>query len=119
MTRSDNRQTLADRAARTAEQIEDWEPDEDTRTFAEDFAATDFGAEINADGIVRDAWIVIQPGSPRVEFSPHLGPSDAWGTVTVYDDGEKHTTHVNPCEGMEWAADEVRSQFRHAGEVDL
>ena len=119
MTRSDNRQTLADRAARTAERIESWEPSDETRSFVEDFAATDFGAEINGDGIVRDAWIVLQPGSPRVEFSPHLGPSDAWGTVTVYDDGEKHTTHVNPCEGMEWAAEEVRSQFRHTGEVDL
>ena len=119
MTRDDDRQTLAEQAARHAENIEDWEPDEDTRTFFEDFGATDFGAEIDGNCVVRDAWIVLQPGSPRVEFSPDLSTRERWGTVTVYADGDKHTTHVNPCEGMEWAADEVRSNYRHADRVEL
>ena len=119
MTRDDNRQTLGEQAARYAENIESWEPDEDTRTFFEDFAAVEFGAEINGSGVIRDAWIVIQPSSPRVEFEPNLGPKDGWGTLTVYEGGDHHTTHVNPCEGMEWAAEEIRTNYRHAGEVEI
>ena len=119
MTRDDDRQTLAKQAARHAENIEDWEPDEGTRTFAEDFGATDFGAEIGGDGTIRDAWIVTQPGSPRVEFSPDLSDRERWGTLTAYADGNKHRTHVNDCEGMDWAAEEVRSNFRHVDGVEL
>jgi len=119
MTRDENRQTLAQQAAQHAENIEGWEPDEDTRTFFEDFAATGYGAEIDGDGFVREAWIVIQPSSPRVEFSPDLSSRERWGTLTAYDDGDRHRTHVNPCEGMDWAAEEVRSNFRHVGGVEL
>ena len=119
MTRDDDRQTLAEQAARHAENIEDWEPGEDTRTFFEDFGATDFGAEIDGDGTIRDAWIVIQPSSPRVEFSPHLSDREWWGTLTAYDNGNKHRTHVNDCVGMDWAAEEVRSNFRHVDGVEL
>jgi len=119
MTRDDDRQTLAEQAARHAENIEDWEPDEDTRTFFEDFGATNYGAEIDGDGTIRDAWIVINNSSPRVEFSPDLSNRCRWGTLTAYADGNKHRTHVTPCEGMDWAAEEVRTQFRHAGEVEL
>jgi len=108
MTQDTDTPTLGEQAARMAEQLEDWEPTGEDRLM-EDFAATGMGAEVGTNGAVRDAWIVLQPGSPRMEFSA-IGSGDG-GALTLYDNGDRHRTHVNPCPAVDRARELLRLQY--------
>ena len=78
---------LADRAARTAERLEEYSRADDG-PIMQYLAATGTEATISGSGIVTDAWIVIQPSSPRVEFRP-------WGaSIRVYDNGDDFTRAI-------------------------
>lgn len=75
---------LADAAATTAERLESYDRTDDG-AITEYLAATGTEATISGTGVVTDAWIVVQPACPRVEFHP-------WGaSVKTYADGDEFT----------------------------
>jgi hypothetical protein len=78
---------LADRAARTAEKLEEYSRADDG-PIMQYLAATGTEATINDGGFVKDAWIVVQPSCPRVEFHP------LDSAVKTYADGDDFTRSI-------------------------
>lgn len=105
MTQSHDR-TLGKEAAGWATEIEAWPDDYDeSRGFLEDFGADDVKAEITASGTLTSAYVVIQPSSPRVQFEPYVG------TVTLFENGDRLTTHVGPCAARNQMCDYLAHHF--------
>jgi len=104
MTQDQDR-TLGHHAASKAKDLEAWTYDEDSRGLMEDFAATGMTAEVGTNGTLTSAYIVLQPGSPRMEFEPFRG------VLRFYDNGDRHTTHVGECEARDHAADLLAEHF--------
>ena len=105
---------LADRAARTAERLEAYDRQDDG-PIMEYLAATGTRATVAGNGTVTDAWIVIQPGSPCVEFHP-------WdGTIRVAHDGEDFTRAIFPDEAMRAveAAEEILALTYNGLEIEV
>jgi len=105
---------LADRAARTAERLEAYDRRDDG-PIMEYLAATGTGATVAGNGTVTDAWIVIQPGSPRGEFHP-------WdGTIRVAHGGEDFTRSISPGEAMRAveAAEEILALTYNGLEIEI
>jgi len=105
---------LADRAARTAERLEAYDRQDDG-PIMEYLAATGTGATVAGNGTVTDAWIVIQPSSPRVEFRP-------WGaSIRVAGNGEDFTRSVFPGEAMRAieAAEEILALTYNGLEIEV
>jgi len=105
---------LADRAARTAERLEAYDRRDDG-PIMEYLAATGTGATVAGNGTVTDAWIVIQPGSPRVEFHP-------WnGSIRVYGNSQQFTRAIFDGEAMRAveAAEEILALTYNGLEIEV
>ena len=105
---------LADRAARTAERLEAYDRQDDG-PIMEYLAATGTRATVAGNGTVTDAWIVIQPSSPCVEFHP-------WGaSIRVLHNGEDFSRAISPGEAMRAieAAEEILALTYNGLEIEV